>query len=222
MASVKPSIWPPTEGIQGFVGIAVWIPTVQENLRFCVRDIIAIAIWNEHQVRGCSHPHTAKPNFQSADQIEPFLKNLTNIETMVSIGIFQNEDAVLPVISLRPVRILMPFSHPHATTVIETEGNRLSRVRLGCKNVCLKAFWKRHGLDGFLGFEAGKEHLIDHRHCQAFAGLHRIQDIFEFRLLCMKTKVIKVDVPPVPRLVIHHPNLHGLTLSPPKIDDNWP
>src|SRR5690242_10969470 len=94
VATVQPAVRPPSEGIQGFMGVLVG-PTIEQNfwrtgwLRF-----IAVLNRDEHQVRCSADPDTAKTDFQTAHKVQPFHENGPPIKFAVAIGIFENEDAI--------------------------------------------------------------------------------------------------------------------------------
>ena len=99
MAAVQPAVRSPDECIQCFMSVlpAKTVPQHDRSgrdvfgkgksilsdgrhgsgaRRHCVRNIVAILVRNEHQVRGRSDKHTAKTDFQSADQIQSLNKCL--------------------------------------------------------------------------------------------------------------------------------------------------
>ena len=83
VTTVKPTIWSPDESVECFVGVLI-APTIQEDFRFGVRDIVAIFIGDEHEVRSRSDPDTAEANFESADEVQVFGEDFTGIEFAVS------------------------------------------------------------------------------------------------------------------------------------------
>src|SRR5215467_2753295 len=109
-------------------------PAIQENLR---RSFwfgrFALGNRYEHQIRGRSNPNTAKPYLQTAHQIKPLDKHGSPIEFAVTIGIFKNQNPVLPFPFFRPDRIGVTFGNPKPPSMVDGEGYRLFNVRLASK-----------------------------------------------------------------------------------------
>jgi hypothetical protein len=109
VATVKPTVRPPSEGVQRLVRVAFVVPTVEENLRFAGGlGFIAILNRNEHQIGRGADPHAAKTDFDSTDQIELFHEYSAAVEFSVAVRVFENEDAVLArrFLSAPPVGVL--------------------------------------------------------------------------------------------------------------------
>src|SRR5207302_6349640 len=68
----------------------------EENLRI-TSGFRRVAVLNrhEHQVRRSADPHAAKAEFQSADEIQVLEEHRAPIELAVTVGVFEDQDAVV-------------------------------------------------------------------------------------------------------------------------------
>src|SRR6266850_5899999 len=95
VATIKPAIRAPGKSIKRFVRVLVG-ETIEENLRLAGRfRLITILHRYEHQEWSRSYPNSAESNFQTAHQIQSFHEDRAFVELPVSIGIFEDENAIL-------------------------------------------------------------------------------------------------------------------------------
>ena len=94
LQAVEPTIRPPGEIIEGFVGILI-AKTIQKDLRGSIGHIITVSIGQKQQLRRGTDPDTSITQFKATGQIEPFNEDLPIFKDPISIKIFQNHQAIL-------------------------------------------------------------------------------------------------------------------------------
>ena len=100
--------------------------------------------------------------------------------------------------------ISVAFGDPDTSAVIETEGDRLFYVRLGGKDVHPEAGGQGRALRCLLWAEAGERNHVGGRRLGDY--LCGVKFVVEPGPLGMKFEIIKIDVSPMPALVVHDAN----------------
>src|SRR5881394_1053885 len=129
MTAIKPAVRPPSKCVQRLMRIRIR-PAIEQDLRgpggF---RFIPVLDGNENKIRRSADPYSAKPNLQSAHQVQSFHENRSMIEPAVAIGIFEDKNAVLSLAFRRADRIGVGFCHPKPASIINSERNWLFHIR---------------------------------------------------------------------------------------------
>src|ERR1041385_6490259 len=129
VAAVKPAIRPPRESVEGLMRILV-SPTVQKDLRRTGRfRLVPILNWDEHQVRRGANPYTAEADFKAAHKVQPFHEHCPFVEFAVTVSVFKNQDAILPLAFRRANRVSVSLGNPKPATIVDGKSDRLFYVR---------------------------------------------------------------------------------------------
>ena len=120
-------------------------PTIENDLGWPIRPIIAIGIWKKEQFRCLPHPNAAVPNLQPRDHVEPFGKNGYAVSFYVTVCVFKNENSVSAFSWATLVGVGIVFCYPDPTALINRHGHRLSHERFGSHNITAKTNRERHG-----------------------------------------------------------------------------
>ena len=93
VATVEPAIRAPDERVERFVRVFVG-PAIEQHFRLAIRNVVAVLIGDEQQIRRRADEHAAEADFDAADQIQVLGEHLALVEFAVAIGVFENQNAV--------------------------------------------------------------------------------------------------------------------------------
>ena len=178
VAAVEPAVGAPDEGVERLVSV-LRAPAVEQHRRFAVGHVVAIGVWNKHEVRGCAHPHASEPDRQTADEVEPLLEDLPGVENVVAIGILEDENPVTGILGCDLPRVGIAFRHPETAAVVEAHRDRLADFGLGREQFDREAGGPRHRPRRLQRREA-----IGHRHPPPRLRLRLLP--FRERICCVR------------------------------------
>ena len=158
VTAVEPAIGPPDERIERLVGV-LCAPAVEQDRGLGVGDVVAVGVGDEQKIGRCAHPYAAKPNRQTADEVEPLLEDLPGVERVVTVGILEDQDPVVGVFGCDLPRVGIALRNPEPAAVVEAHRDRLADVGLGREEFDGEARRSRHRPGCFQRREA-----IGHRH----------------------------------------------------------
>ena len=119
------------------------VPAVELDDRSAVGTVVAVSVGDEDQVRGRANPDSAEAQFDAGVVGPPIGEHGPPIEPAVTVGVFEDEDAVLAMRPAEPDGIRIILDHPEPATVIERHGDRLDDVGLGGAEGHVEAFRNR-------------------------------------------------------------------------------
>ena len=79
--------------LKRLVGV-VLAPAVEQDLGRAVGTVVAILVGNEIEFRSRTDPDSAEADLEAADQVQVIGEDLAGIEAAVSVGVFEDEDAI--------------------------------------------------------------------------------------------------------------------------------
>jgi len=126
---------------------ALKAPTIENDLGWPIRPIIAIGIGKKEQFRRLPHPNAAVPNLQPRDHVEPFGKNGYAVSFYVTVCVFKNENSVSAFSWATLVGVGIVFCYPDPAALINRHGHRLSHERFGSHNSTAKTNRERQAAD---------------------------------------------------------------------------
>ena len=136
-------------------------PAVEQHPGLTVGHVVAVGVGNEEQLRRRADPHPAEAHLETADEVQPLLKDRSLVEHMVAIGVFEDENPVLRRLGSDPPRIGIGLGHPEPAPVVEAHGDRLAHVGLRGEELHGKARRHRHRPGRRFGGEAvGQRHPL--------------------------------------------------------------
>ena len=244
VATVEPAVRSPGERVQDLVRVGAVVPSIQQDLWSAAGPrVVPIADGDEHQVWRRANPNAAETDLQSADQVEVLQKHSAFVELVVPVGVLEDKYSVCPAKDIfelfgsgfAAIRAAGPvvgrripaatwigvaLGDPDPPAIIETEGDRLSHVRFARKDVHLEAGRQRRALRGLLRAEARERHHVGGRRLGIDLG--RVQFVVELGSLRIEFEVIKINVAPMPALVVHDANEDFLSELLLQINDDRP
>ena len=147
----------------------------------------------EQQVWRSAHPDPAETDLDAADEIQVLDEYLAIVESSVTIGVLENDDAVLSLVTLGSRGIGVRFGDPEAPAIVEREADGPRDVRFGGGELHGEAFGQAHRPCGFFARQAAVQNRIDGRQRRRFLG----GDLGgEKRPRLMKAEVVEIDVRP--------------------------
>ena len=154
VASIQPTVRAPDEAIQRFVSV-LEAPTVEQDLRFPVRDIIAIRIRNEKQLRWRAEINTSKSHRYPRGKFDLIREQLLRVKDTIAIGIFKDLNSAENLILLvaPSIDVVVVLHNPESTAVVEGEGDGFSNVWFRRKDRDFESLGDLHRCDGFVGFQ---------------------------------------------------------------------
>ena len=125
-------------------------PTVEQNLRRTIGDVIAIFVWNECQIRRRADKHSTKTTRQPGRECQLVSESFLLVEDSIAVGVFQNLNPADRIIGMLPSSLVIEvFSNPDPTSIVKAERDRLCDVRLGREHRNFEAVGNRHLRNGF-------------------------------------------------------------------------
>ena len=200
VAAVEPAVGSPIERVQGLVRVVV-SPAVEQHLRRSVGLIVAVCVGNEEQFGGRADPYASEADLDAADEVELLDEDLAGVEVPVSVGVFEDQNAVLGVARGDFVRIRVRLRDPKAAAVVDRERNRLHDVGLARVKCRAEAWRQCHCLGGFLGREAGVGVAV---------GRGRVGTRGTWRARLPELEVVEINVSPASRVLVDEPNKNRL------------
>src|SRR5437868_7006483 len=94
MTAVEPAVRPPNEAVECLVRV-FQSPAIENDPRRTGRLVLALLDRNEEQLRRLADPDTAEAEFHTRDEVQAFVEDGSLVEHAVSVGILEDEDAIL-------------------------------------------------------------------------------------------------------------------------------
>src|SRR5437870_2680246 len=104
MTAIEPAVGSPDETVERLVRI-LQSPAVEHDARRAGGFVLAGFDRDEEQLRRLPHPDAAEAEFDSGDEVQPFVEDSALVEDSVAIGILEDQDAVLRVLRRQLERI---------------------------------------------------------------------------------------------------------------------
>lgn len=152
VASVKPAIWPPVEGVESFVSVLV-SESIEKDLRLGVRDVVAVCIGDEHKVGCGADPYTAEAYFESTDKVKAFDELFSRVEDPVLVGVFKDDDLIEALAFGGSFGVGVGFCDPETTFMVEGHCDGLVDFGFTCSELDVEAFGNRHVVSCFCAGE---------------------------------------------------------------------
>src|SRR4051794_21586508 len=97
MTAIEPAIGPPRKSVQRLMRVLV-APAIQEDLRRTSGFVFAGLDRHKHEIGSRPDPDAAETNFETADQVQVVHEDGFLVEFAVSIGVFENQDAIVAIL----------------------------------------------------------------------------------------------------------------------------
>ena len=155
LATVEPAVGPPDETVESFVAV-LHAPSVEKNFGFGVRNIVAIGVRDEDEIRRSSEVDAAVSDRDTRSEGDFIVKEFFGVKDAVAIGVLENLDSAELFVFVRPpVDVVIVFYNPNASARIESKGDGFADVRLGGIDRNVESVRDGHIGDRFLGREEG-------------------------------------------------------------------
>ena len=120
---------------------------IEKNHWLPIRHSVTILIGNEIKVGQRHHPHSSKTHFDTAYIFQLIVENDALVMRSIAIGILENDDSVL--LARLFVWIIIGFSHPQPSAVINAETDWLLDIRFTSKKGHVESLGHLHGFSRF-------------------------------------------------------------------------
>ena len=196
VAAIKPAVGPPNEAIERLVGI-VQSPAVEQDLGRTVGAVVAVPVRYEEKLRGRADPGASETDLEAADQVQVVGEDLAPVESAVTIGILEDEDAVPGLAIGDAPRVRVGLGDPDTASVVDRHRDRLDDVGLAGEERDLEAGWNGHRPCRLPGREPGVGVSVERR--GAPPPRHGRRHI-------VQPEIVEIDVPPALARSIHQPD----------------
>ena len=111
-----------------------------EHLGLLVRDVVAVRVTHEPEMRGLAHVHAAVPDQQGGGERHAVGEDGHLVGPAVAVGVLEDLDAVAALLAgLGAERILIELQHPQASALVEGHRDRVDHLGLAGEETHLEA-----------------------------------------------------------------------------------
>ena len=126
--------------------LAVQVPTVEDNDRIAVGNIVSVPVRKKKQVRRGANPRAAEAQLDPREVRAFVPKDEAAVKMAVAVLVLEDDDSILSLLS--PVGIGVAFDHPEASAVVKGERDGLTDIRLAGKERDAEARGQDHAPGG--------------------------------------------------------------------------